>query len=146
MEQKRNERLPGAIALLIVVFTCVIALVAGRIITSSTRRSGYDFKSVSIPAALSMEVVDDGFIYYDGSSIAAVTTEAKVKWSYLIGKNADFFCARPEFLSFSVICSPARMAIASAHGLNRGTSRRALFCVWLSRAGEGGGTRGVLYM
>jgi len=90
MERKRNERVPGAIALLIVVFTVVIALVAGRIITRTTRRNGYDFKSVSIPAALSMEVVDDGFIYYDGSSIAAVTTEARVKWSYLIGKNADF--------------------------------------------------------
>ena len=51
MEQKRNERLPGAIALLIVVFTCVIALVGGRIITNATRRSGYDFKSVSIPAS-----------------------------------------------------------------------------------------------
>lgn len=90
MEQKRNERLPGAIALLIVVFTCVIALVAGRIIVGATRRNAYDYKSVSIPSNLALEVVDDGFIYYDGSSIAAVTTEAKVKWSYLIGKNADF--------------------------------------------------------
>lgn len=90
MEQKRNERLPGAIALLIVVFTCVIALVAGRIIVGATRRNAYDYKSVSIPSNLALEVVDDGFIYYDGSSIAAVTTEARVKWSYLIGKNADF--------------------------------------------------------
>ena len=90
MEQKRNERLPGAIALLIVVFTCVIALVGGRIIVNATRKSAYDYKSVSIPSNLSMEVVDDGFIYYDGSSIAAVTTEAKVKWSYLIGRDADF--------------------------------------------------------
>ena len=90
MEQKRNERLPGAIALLIVVFTCVIALVAGRIIINTSRHGAYSFKSVSIPSNLSMEVVDDGFIYYDGSSIAAVSTEAKVKWSYLIGKNADF--------------------------------------------------------
>ena len=90
MEQKRNERLPGAIALLIVVFTCVIALVGGRIIVGATRRNAYDYKSVSIPSNLALEVVDDGFIYYDGSSIAAVTTEAKVKWSYLIGKNADF--------------------------------------------------------
>lgn len=90
MEQKRNERLPGAIALLIVVFTCVIALVGGRIIVGATRRNAYEYKSVSIPSNLALEVVDDGFIYYDGSSIAAVTTEAKVKWSYLIGKNADF--------------------------------------------------------
>lgn len=91
MEQKRNERLPGAIALLIVVFACVIALVAGRIITGATRRGAFSYKSVSIPASQALEVVDDGFIYYDGSSIAAVSTEAKVKWSYLIGKNAGFY-------------------------------------------------------
>lgn len=90
MEQKRNERLPGAIALLIVVFACVIAFLGGRIIIGATRRNAYDYKSVSIPSNMAMEVVDDGFIYYDGSSIAAVSTEAKVKWSYLIGKDADF--------------------------------------------------------
>ena len=90
MEKNRNARIPGAIALLIVVFVCVTAFVAGRVITRVSRRSAYDYKSVSIPANMAMEVVDDGFIYYDGSSIAAVNTEARVKWSYLIGKNADF--------------------------------------------------------
>ncbi|MBR1559528.1 MAG: hypothetical protein IJ646_04730 [Clostridia bacterium] len=90
MERKRKQGIPGAIALLIVIFACVIAFVAARIFTNVTRRSAYDYKSVDIPASQSLEVVDDGFIYYDGSSIASVNTEAKVKWSYLIGKNADF--------------------------------------------------------
>ena len=90
MERKRDQGIPGAIALLIVIFTLVIALIGSRIITGATRKSAYDFKSIEIPANQRLEVVDDGFIYYDGASIASVTTEAKVKWSYLIGKDADF--------------------------------------------------------
>lgn len=90
MERNRKERLPWAIALLIVVFVCVIALVAGRIIGSATHRSSYDYKAVQLASNLGLEVVDDGFVYYDGSYIGSVTTEGRIKWSYLIGRNADF--------------------------------------------------------
>ena len=90
MEQKRQGRLPAAIALLIVVFACVVAFMGSRIISGPTRKSAFDYRSVTIPLNAGIEVVDDGFIYYDGSAIASVTTEAKVKWSYLIGKDADF--------------------------------------------------------
>ena len=90
MERKRNQRIPVAIALLIVIFACVTAFLGARILSGVTRRSSYDYRSVSIPSNLQLEVSDDGFIYYDGSSIASVTTEARVKWSYLIGPNATF--------------------------------------------------------
>ena len=90
MERNRTGRLPWAIALLIVVFVCVIALVAGRLISRATHRSSYDYKAVQLASNLGLEVVDDGFVYYDGSYIGAVTTEGKIKWSYLIGRNADF--------------------------------------------------------
>ena len=90
MERKRTARLPWAIALLIVVFACIIALVAGRIISSATHRSSYDYKAVQLASNLGLEVVDDGFVYYDGSYIGAVTTEGRIKWSYLIGRNAGF--------------------------------------------------------
>ena len=90
MERNRKVRLPWAIALLIVVFVCVIALVAGQIISNLTHRSSYDYKAVKLSTNLGLEVVNDGFVYYDGSYIYAVTTEGKIKWSYLIGKNADF--------------------------------------------------------
>ena len=90
MENRRSQRIPVAIALLIVIFACVTAFLGARIYSGVTRRSAYDYKSVSIPTNQGLEVVDDGFIYYDGSSISSVTTEAKVKWSYLIGANASF--------------------------------------------------------
>ena len=90
MERNRKERLPWAIALLIVLFACVIALVAGRIIGNATHRSSYDYKAVQLASNRGLQVVDDGFVYYDGSYIGSVTTEGRIKWSYLIGRNADF--------------------------------------------------------
>ena len=90
MERNRTGRLPWAIALLIVVFACVIALAAGRIIGNATHRSSYDYRAIQLASNLGLEVVDDGFVYYDGSYIGAVTTEGRIKWSYLIGTNADF--------------------------------------------------------
>ncbi|MDO4866266.1 MAG: hypothetical protein Q4C10_06880 [Clostridia bacterium] len=90
MERNRNGRLPWAIALLIVTFTIVIALAGGRIISNATHRSSYDYKAVQLASNRKLQVVDDGFVYYDGSYIGAVTTDGRVKWSYLIGTNADF--------------------------------------------------------
>ena len=90
MERNRKARLPWAIVLLIVVFACVVALLAGRIIVGATRHSAYDYKAIQLASILGLEVVDDGFVYYDGSYIGSVTTEGSIKWSYLIGRNADF--------------------------------------------------------
>ena len=90
MERNRKGRLPWAIALLIVVFVCVLALVVGRLISRATHRSSYDYHAIQLAANQGLEVVDDGFVYYDGSYIGAVTTDGRIKWSYLIGRNAGF--------------------------------------------------------
>ena len=90
MERERTSRLPWAIALLIVAFVCVIALLAGRIIGNATHRGAYGYRAIQLATNLGVDVVDDGFVYYDGSYIGAVTTEGRTKWTYLIGKNAGF--------------------------------------------------------
>ncbi len=90
MERDRSSRLPWAIALLIVVFVCVIALLAGRIIGNVTHRGAYGYRAIQLASNLGVDVVDDGFVYYDGSYIGAVTTEGRTKWTYLIGRNAGF--------------------------------------------------------
>ena len=90
MEEKRKARIPLPIALLIVIFACVIAFLGARLITTASRKSPFEYSTKDINNNLGLEVVDDGFIYYDGSSIAAVDTSAKVRWSYLIGREADF--------------------------------------------------------
>ena len=93
MERNRTKRLPWAIALLIVVLACVIALVGGRIISNATRRSAYDYKAVQLSSNNELQVVDDGFVYYDGGSIGAVTTDGHVKWTHLLGRNGAFEAA-----------------------------------------------------
>lgn len=90
MERNRTARLPWAIALLVVVFVCTLALLAGRIIGNSTHHSAYGYKAIQLAANLGVEVVDDGFVYYDGSYIGSVTTDGHTKWTYLIGVNAEF--------------------------------------------------------
>lgn len=90
MERNQRKRIPWAIALLIVVFTCVIAYCGVLILDRITHESAYNYKTVEIAANNGLEAVDTGFIYYDGSSISFVSTDAKMKWSYLIGSNADF--------------------------------------------------------
>ena len=90
MERKRAQRIPTPIALLIVIFACLIAFLGARLYSGLTRKSHYDYSAVEIASNMGLEVVSDGFVYYDGSSICSDTTDGKLKWSYLIGKNADF--------------------------------------------------------
>ena len=90
MERNRTRRLPLAIALLIVVFVIVVAVVGARIISNATRRNAYDYRAVQLSSNNGLQVVDDGFVYYDGGSIGAVTTDGHVKWTHLLGLNGDF--------------------------------------------------------
>ena len=91
MERRRRQGLPGAIALLIVLTVIVASLLFSRLILRSTRRDAYDYNSVELTDNQSLQVVDDGFIYYDGASIAARSSKGQIKWSYLIGRDADFY-------------------------------------------------------
>ena len=94
MESNREKRLPWAIALLIVILVCVIAFGGSAIITRVTRRAAYDYKAVDLIGNKGLRVVDDGFVYYDGTSVAQVTTDAKVKWSHMVGREAEFDASR----------------------------------------------------
>lgn len=90
MERARSSKLPWAIALLIVVIACLIAFGGAKLFRHFSNPGGYDVEYIDIPANMGIETTNTGFVYYDGSSIAAVTSDAKMKWSYLIGGNADF--------------------------------------------------------
>ena len=90
MERKRDRRVPWPIALLIMLLACAIAYGGARIYARMDKGRTYDFVDVDVPVNMGLEVVDDGFVYYDGASIASVSSAGSVKWSYLIGKNADF--------------------------------------------------------
>ncbi|MBE5772829.1 MAG: hypothetical protein E7337_02700 [Clostridiales bacterium] len=90
MENTRKRRVPWAIVLLIVVFCCTVAYCGALIVDLIRDDGGYSYEIYELNANKGIEVTDDGFVYYDGSSISAVASDASPKWSYLIGSGADF--------------------------------------------------------
>lgn len=94
MENKRARRLPWAVVLLIVVFSCLVAFGAAQVWNRFHRQSIYDYKLVEIGANDGLQVVDDGFVFYDGSTISMVDTDASVRWNYYFGADAGFRATR----------------------------------------------------
>ena len=69
MERERKSKIPWAIALLIVVFACTIAICGAFLINRFANRAGYDYQSVQIAANMGIQATDSGFVYYDGLSL-----------------------------------------------------------------------------
>ena len=90
MERKSASRLPWTIALLIVAFSCLIAYGGARIYHNFHRDTPFDYSIVEIGNNVGLEVVDNGFVYYDGTTLTMVSTDAKVKWNYYFGADAGF--------------------------------------------------------
>jgi len=91
MEYNRRNRLPWAIVLLIIVLCCVIAFTGSRIIVGARRSKAFaSTRTVQVTGAQKLEVVGDGFVYYDGSSIAKVSAQGENMWNYMVGSGADF--------------------------------------------------------
>ena len=90
MERDRKGRLPWAIVLLILVFACGIAAAGAMICVNLTQRGSFaSYQSVSLPAVDALQTVSDGFVYYDGSSVAKVGGNGELKWSYMMGAGAS---------------------------------------------------------
>lgn len=90
MENTRKKRVPWAIVLLIVVFACTIAYCGALVINALLSDSDYQYDVVELSGNKGLEVTDDGFVYYDGSSISAISSRSETKWSHSIGSGADF--------------------------------------------------------
>ena len=91
MEQNRQDRLPWAIVLLIIVLCCAIAFAGARLFSGA--RSAGSFASVrtlQLSGAQKVEVVGAGFVYYDGGSISKVSAGGESMWNYMVGAGADF--------------------------------------------------------
>ena len=94
MERRRRKRLPWTVALLIVAFSCLLAYGAARLYLRFNQRTPYEYSAVEIGSNSGLEVVDDGFVYYDGTTLSMVGTDAKVKWNYYFGADAEFDATR----------------------------------------------------
>lgn len=94
MERKRRRRYPWTVALLIVVLSCLVAYGCARAFLAYHQRTPYEYSAVDIGNNSGLEVVDDGFVYYDGTTVSMVTTDAKVKWNYYFGADAGFHATK----------------------------------------------------
>lgn len=80
-----------AVALIICLVAMALSYALALISRNVFSYSGFgSFKPVNIANLQDLNMVDDGFVYYDGSTVSAISSAGKVKWSYLIGANAQF--------------------------------------------------------
>ena len=91
MEQNRRGRLPWAIVLLIIVLCCAAAFFGAKIITGARDASAFaSVKTMQLSGVQKLQTVSDGFVYYDGDSIAKVGADGESMWNYKVGSGADF--------------------------------------------------------
>ena len=94
MEQNRQDRLPWAIVLLIIVLCCLVAFASARIIVRARSANGFaSVRSVQVGSISKLETLGDGFVYYDGGSLSKVSEEGEAMWSYKVGSDANFSAA-----------------------------------------------------
>ena len=90
MDRKRKAGHPWTVALLIVAFSCLIAFGGARVYHLFHQTTPFEYRTFDIGGNEGLEVLEDGFVYYDGSTITMVSTEAKAKWNYYFGADAGF--------------------------------------------------------
>lgn len=91
MEHNRQGRLPWAIVLLIIVLCCAVAFGSARVITRARSANSFaSTRALQLSGVQKLEVVGDGFVYYDGGSIAKVSADGESMWNYMVGSGADF--------------------------------------------------------
>lgn len=91
MGQNRKGRLPWTIVLIVLVLCCGIAFGAAKLLVNATAPSGYaEYRALQLENVQELQVVSDGFVYYDGSSLARIGADGATKWNYMIGGGAGF--------------------------------------------------------
>lgn len=92
MRRDSNGRLPWTYVALVLLLALIVATLGALLIRRA--RGQYNFigsyRTLDLQSVQKLETVDDGLIYYDGSSVIKVDTGAKVKWSFAAGTGADF--------------------------------------------------------
>ena len=93
MERRRSAKVPWAVVLMILAFSCVLAYGIAYLSTQMIDNETFGrYQVLNISGIQNLQVTSDGFVYYDASSsaVASVASDGKTRWSYLVGQNADF--------------------------------------------------------
>lgn len=91
MDKRQTTKNPWAIVLLIIVLSCAIAYGLAALGTKIFSSGGFGHtEAVEIANLQDLQATADGFVYYDGSTVSAIGSDGDVRWSYLVGAEADF--------------------------------------------------------
>lgn len=91
MEARKNARIPWVIVLLIVAVCCALAYGAAVFADNLTATNSFGrTTSINIANLQDLQSTSGGFVYYDGSTVSAISSQGDVQWSYLVGSNAGF--------------------------------------------------------
>ncbi|MGI6240081.1 MAG: hypothetical protein ACOYI5_10700 [Christensenellales bacterium] len=91
MENNRGARMPWIIVILIVVIVLLLSWLGSLILRNAMGKDDFgSYKAFLAADGAKVQTIGDGFIYYDGSTLARIQTSGDTKWQYHIGANAQF--------------------------------------------------------
>lgn len=91
MENRRAQRMPWIIVILLVAAVCLVAWLGAYAIKKSSADSAFgSYTALSGAQSMEVRIAGDGFVYYDGSSITCMDSGGSVVWTYLVGGGVEF--------------------------------------------------------
>lgn len=91
METRRTGRVPWGIAVLIAAIICALSVLGAYLTRQITAEDVYgEYTTVSLTGNEGVQVSGNGFVYYNGSTLASVSSSGETLWTYMVGANASF--------------------------------------------------------
>lgn len=91
MAKKNIRKRPLIPVLFIVILACAVSFFAANFARNSLGKDNFgNYKSINIANLQGVNVINDGFVYYDGSTVSCISSTGSLKWSYLVGSGAGF--------------------------------------------------------
>lgn len=91
MNKKRKRKFSLLKTLLIVLLSCALSFGIAYVGKSLlTRETFGQYKTIDIANLQGVDVIKDGFVYYDGGTVSCISSNGSLKWSYLVGSGAGF--------------------------------------------------------
>lgn len=87
----RSGAMPWAVVLLLLAIICAISFGLGKVGQSILGGSSFGHSKVlNIQNLQDLQTTQNGFVYYDGSTVACVASSGDTRWSYIVGVEAGF--------------------------------------------------------
>ena len=90
MIDREKQRLPWFAVVIIAALICAAGLLIGRLIARPQASALQDVTLLPCTSSQTIDVLDKGVVYSDGTSLRALGPGGRQIWSYVIGANCSF--------------------------------------------------------